>query len=187
MYDARSFAEVEAPAAWSSPRAESSVWNKDHACSEGTSRWTDRRLGCPRSAGVMLHPCVHAGCQPIGRRIDNTYQPNAVPLHLAPGVYKNNTPHEYSAIQHPALPVHAARVPGNDAELERASTGYRLRRYARGSAFYRVGMSCEEFHVAREGPGQAVRHFPAGQEKVVELAGPGNALESVDVQRPALS
>lgn len=68
------------------------------------------------------------------------------------------------------LPVFQEMSP---AELDRLATGCRLRRYSRGDSIYRVGMSCEEFHVAVKGQVKLYAISPAGQEKVVELAGPG--------------
>ena len=76
-----------------------------------------------------------------------------------------NIPHYLST-----LPAFQEMTP---AELERLATGCRLRRYARGISIYRVGMSCEEFHVAVKGQVKLYAISPAGQEKVVELAGPG--------------
>lgn len=59
------------------------------------------------------------------------------------------------------------------AELQRLATGCRLREYARGEALFRVGMPCEEFHVTVTGQIKLYALSPAGQEKVIELAGPG--------------
>lgn len=59
------------------------------------------------------------------------------------------------------------------AVLERLASGCRLRRYARGDSIYRVGMCCEEFHVTVKGQVKLYAISSAGQEKVVELAGPG--------------
>ncbi len=59
------------------------------------------------------------------------------------------------------------------AELERLATGCRLHRYARGDSIYRVGMVCDEFHVAVKGQVKLYAISTGGQEKVVELAGPG--------------
>ncbi len=59
------------------------------------------------------------------------------------------------------------------AELQRLATGCRLREYARGETLFRVGMPCEEFHVTVTGQIKLYALSPAGQEKVIELAGPG--------------
>ena len=69
-----------------------------------------------------------------------------------------------------ALPAFQEMTP---AELERLATGCRLHRYARGDSIYRVGLFCEEFYVAVKGQVKLYAISPAGQEKVVELAGPG--------------
>lgn len=69
-----------------------------------------------------------------------------------------------------ALPLFQEMTP---AELQRLATGCRLRRYARGDYIFRVGMACEEFHVAVTGQIKLFAISPAGQEKVIELAGPG--------------
>lgn len=61
----------------------------------------------------------------------------------------------------------------NPAELQRLAGGCRLRRYARGEDIFRVGMPCKEFHVIVMGQVKLFATSPAGQEKVIELAGPG--------------
>ncbi len=69
-----------------------------------------------------------------------------------------------------ALPLFQEMTP---AELQRLATGCRLRRYARGDTVFRVGMPCEEFHVTVTGQIKLFAISPTGQEKVIELAGPG--------------
>ncbi|HCL86662.1 MAG TPA: Crp/Fnr family transcriptional regulator [Comamonadaceae bacterium] len=59
------------------------------------------------------------------------------------------------------------------AELRRLASGCRLREYARGETLFRVGLPCEEFHVTVTGQIKLYALSPAGQEKVIELAGPG--------------
>ncbi|WP_406625470.1 Crp/Fnr family transcriptional regulator [Acidovorax sp. SDU_ACID1] len=58
-------------------------------------------------------------------------------------------------------------------ELQRLATGCRLRRYARGEGIFHVGQPCEEFHVTVTGQVKLFALSPSGQEKVIELAGPG--------------
>lgn len=58
-------------------------------------------------------------------------------------------------------------------ELERLAQGCRLRRLARGEALFRVGEPCEEFHVTVTGQVKLYAVSPTGQEKVIELMGPG--------------
>jgi CRP/FNR family transcriptional regulator, dissimilatory nitrate respiration regulator len=58
-------------------------------------------------------------------------------------------------------------------ELERLSKGCQLRRFARGDMVFRVGQPCEEFHVTVMGQVKLFATSPAGQEKVIELIGPG--------------
>ena len=69
-----------------------------------------------------------------------------------------------------ALPLFQEMTP---AELQRLATGCRLRRYARGDTVFRVGMPCREFHVTVTGQIKLFAISPTGQEKVIELAGPG--------------
>lgn len=69
-----------------------------------------------------------------------------------------------------ALPLFQEMTP---QELRRLSGGCRLRRYARGDNVFCVGMPCEEFHVTVMGQVKLFALSPAGQEKVIELAGPG--------------
>ena len=69
-----------------------------------------------------------------------------------------------------ALPLFQESTP---EELARVATGCRLRRFARGDSIFRVGTPCEEFHVTVLGQVKLFALSPAGQEKVIELVGPG--------------
>jgi CRP-like cAMP-binding protein len=60
-------------------------------------------------------------------------------------------------------------------ELQRLAEGCRLRRMVRGDNIFRVGEPCEEFHVTVMGQVKLFAISPAGQEKVIELIGPGNS------------
>lgn len=59
------------------------------------------------------------------------------------------------------------------AELARLAQGCQLRRLARGDMVFHVGQPCEEFHVTVMGQVKLFALSPAGQEKVIELIGPG--------------
>lgn len=59
------------------------------------------------------------------------------------------------------------------AELARLAQGCQLRRLARGEMVFHVGQPCEEFHVTVMGQVKLFALSPAGQEKVIELIGPG--------------
>jgi len=60
-------------------------------------------------------------------------------------------------------------------ELQRLADGSQLRRMGRGDMVFRVGQPCEEFHVTVMGQVKLFAISPGGQEKVVELIGPGNS------------
>jgi CRP-like cAMP-binding protein len=60
-------------------------------------------------------------------------------------------------------------------ELQRLAAGSQLRRLARGDMVFRVGQACEEFHVTVIGQVKLFAISPSGQEKVIELVGPGNS------------
>ena len=60
-------------------------------------------------------------------------------------------------------------------ELGRLAAGCRLRRLVRGDNVFRVGDPCEEFHVTVTGQIKLFAISPAGQEKVIELIGPGSS------------
>jgi CRP-like cAMP-binding protein len=60
-------------------------------------------------------------------------------------------------------------------ELERLALGCQLRRLTRGETVFRVGEPCEEFHVTVTGQIKLFAISPTGQEKVIELVGPGNS------------
>jgi CRP-like cAMP-binding protein len=60
-------------------------------------------------------------------------------------------------------------------ELQRLADGSQLRRMARGDTVFHVGQSCEEFHVTVIGQVKLFALSPSGQEKVIELIGPGNS------------
>jgi CRP-like cAMP-binding protein len=63
----------------------------------------------------------------------------------------------------------------NGTELQRLAQGCQLRRFARGDMVFRVGEPCECFHVTVIGQVKLFALSPAGQEKVIELIGPGNS------------
>ncbi|UDF34454.1 UNVERIFIED_ORG: Crp/Fnr family transcriptional regulator [Shinella sp. XGS7] len=60
-------------------------------------------------------------------------------------------------------------------ELQRLAGGCQLRRLARGDTVFRLGEPCEEFHVTVTGQVKLFALSPAGQEKVIEIAGPGHS------------
>jgi CRP/FNR family transcriptional regulator, dissimilatory nitrate respiration regulator len=60
-------------------------------------------------------------------------------------------------------------------ELQRLACGCVLRRLARGEMVFRVGDVCEAFHVTVLGQVKLFALSPAGQEKVIELIGPGQS------------
>lgn len=60
-------------------------------------------------------------------------------------------------------------------ELKQLATGCVLRRLARSDMVFRVGDPCNEFHVVVTGQVKLFVLSPAGQEKVVELIGPGQS------------
>ncbi len=60
-------------------------------------------------------------------------------------------------------------------ELSRAARGCQVRRLSRGDTIFRFGEPCEEFHVVISGQVKLFAISPAGQEKVIELVGPGQS------------
>lgn len=60
-------------------------------------------------------------------------------------------------------------------ELQRLADGSQLRRLARGDTVFHVGQPCDEFHVTVVGQVKLFAISPSGQEKVIELIGPGNS------------
>lgn len=58
-------------------------------------------------------------------------------------------------------------------ELQRLAAGCSLRRLSRGDMVFRCGEPCEAFHVTVTGQVKLFALSPAGQEKVIEIAGPG--------------
>jgi len=61
------------------------------------------------------------------------------------------------------------------SELQRLADGSQLRRFGRGDTVFHVGQPCEEFHVTVVGQVKLFALSPTGQEKVIELIGPGNS------------
>ena len=61
------------------------------------------------------------------------------------------------------------------AELERLALGCQLRRLARGEAVFHVGDPCNEFHLVVTGQVKIFAVSPSGQEKIIELVGPGHS------------
>ncbi len=62
-----------------------------------------------------------------------------------------------------------------EEELQRLAGGCQLRRLGRGEVVFRVGQPCEEFHVTITGQLKLYVLSAAGQEKVIELLGPGHS------------
>ncbi|MEP7303182.1 MAG: Crp/Fnr family transcriptional regulator [Caldimonas sp.] len=60
-------------------------------------------------------------------------------------------------------------------ELQRLADCSQLRRLVRGDTVFHVGQPCEEFHVTVVGQVKLFAISPSGQEKVIELVGPGNS------------
>ena len=61
------------------------------------------------------------------------------------------------------------------AELERVAKGCQVQRLNRGDIVFRYGQPCEEFHVVVSGQIKLFAISAAGQEKVIELVGPGTS------------
>lgn len=59
-------------------------------------------------------------------------------------------------------------------ELQRLARGSRLREFTRGTDVFRAGEPCQEFHVTVSGQIKLYAISLAGQEKIIELIGPGN-------------
>jgi len=60
-------------------------------------------------------------------------------------------------------------------ELKQVAEGCVLRRLSRGDMVFRMGQPCNEFHVVVTGQVKLFVLSPAGQEKVLELIGPGQS------------
>ncbi len=61
------------------------------------------------------------------------------------------------------------------ADLSRMALGCELRRLGRGDTVFHYGESCEEFHVVVTGQVKLFALSQTGQEKVIELVGPGHS------------
>ena len=61
------------------------------------------------------------------------------------------------------------------SDLAQMAQGCELRRLKRGDTLFRYGEPCAEFHVVITGQIKLFVLSPAGQEKVIELVGPGNS------------
>ncbi len=73
-----------------------------------------------------------------------------------------------------------------DAALERLAAACRQRRHARGEAVLRAGQSCDAFFVVARGQVRLYITAPNGNEKVIELVGPGQSFAEalVFLERP---
>jgi CRP/FNR family transcriptional regulator, dissimilatory nitrate respiration regulator len=60
-------------------------------------------------------------------------------------------------------------------ELQRLAAGCTMRRLVRGEMVFRVGEPCEAFHVTVIGQVKLFVLSPAGQEKIIEIAAPGQS------------
>ena len=63
----------------------------------------------------------------------------------------------------------------DSVELQRLAQGSKLRRLARGDEVFHMGEPCNEFHVTVTGQVKLFAISPAGQEKIIEIVGPGNS------------
>ena len=70
------------------------------------------------------------------------------------------------------LPLFAALDAG---ERGRVAAGCTVHRFGRGDAVFRVGESCDGFHVVVYGQVKLFALSPTGQEKVIEIVGPGHS------------
>ncbi len=77
------------------------------------------------------------------------------------------------------LPRYLAMLPlfqeMNSTELGRIAGGCQLRELARGDDVFKIGDRCGEFHVTVSGQIKLFAISPAGQEKIIEIVGPGNS------------
>ena len=80
------------------------------------------------------------------------------------------------------LPRYLAALPLFDSadsdELKRLAQGSSLRGYDRGQALFHVGERCEGFHLAVMGHVKLFVLSACGQEKVIDIAGPGRSNHS---------
>lgn len=60
-------------------------------------------------------------------------------------------------------------------ERDRIGQGCHIRRLTRGDMVFRIGEPCEAFHVVVVGQVKLYVASPSGQEKVIELIGPGHS------------
>jgi CRP-like cAMP-binding protein len=60
-------------------------------------------------------------------------------------------------------------------ERERLAAGCSVHKYGRGDAVFRVGEPCDGFHVVIYGQVKLFALAPTGQEKVIEIIGPGHS------------
>lgn len=60
-------------------------------------------------------------------------------------------------------------------ERDRIAQGCHIRRLTRGDMVFRIGEACEAFHVVVVGQVKLYVASPTGQEKVIELIGPGHS------------
>jgi len=60
-------------------------------------------------------------------------------------------------------------------EIERLSEGCKVTRYRRGEMLFHVGEPCDAFHVAITTQVKLYVLSPSGQEKVIEIIGPGQS------------
>ena len=90
------------------------------------------------------------------------------------------------------VPRFLARLPLfsdlDPAEIDRLAAGCHFRRLERGEMVFRVGEPCEHFHVVVTGQVKLSVISPGGQEKVIELIGPGASFAEalVFLGRPCL-
>lgn len=82
-------------------------------------------------------------------------------------------------VEHFDMPRYLSVLPmfSDLSHLERAriAQGCNIRRLTRGDMVFRMGEPCESFHVVVVGQVKLYVASPSGQEKVIELVGPGHS------------
>jgi CRP/FNR family transcriptional regulator, dissimilatory nitrate respiration regulator len=97
----------------------------------------------------------------------------------APFLFSRSPAHPVMDIARFDLPRYLSMLPlfqdMKPEELLRLSEGCHLRQLARGDDVFHVGEKCSEFHVTVSGQVKLFAISPAGQEKIIEIVGPGNS------------
>jgi CRP-like cAMP-binding protein len=111
--------------------------------------------------------------QPVNRRVDGASARECGTAHRTDALDHRSHASGFDVARYLSLQPLFQEMDGD--ELKRLAEGCSLARLVRGDMVFRVGEPCEAFHVTVTGQVKLFVVSQAGQEKVIEIVGPGHS------------